>query len=240
MLSPTWRRCHRRRQLEKKQEKILRIIQYTSCILPAKRTNSYTARVLCTRLRAEPPPPGLENEEDDNLFEQLGISRSVVETYTTKDGLPKAAGVAAGGAAGADADGRDPSDATAASAAEVAAATATATAVAAAAAEAGGAPVLSADPRAGGAAPVDAVDAQVVEVGEEVVAAAEEAASAADDEAKSLALAAAAALEAAVASGDVVYPKNADKEEGDGGEGGGPAGEAGEELAASIGSTEVF
>ena len=198
--------------------------------------------------RSTPPAPdtGLETEEDDNLFEQLGISRSVVETYTTKDGLPKASGVVAG-AGSLESDARDASDKAASSAAAVAAATATAKAVAAAAAEAGGAPVLSgADPAAAGDHAEDAVvDAQVAEVGAEGVSA-EEAASAAEVEAKSKALAAAAALEAAVASGDVVYPKNDDTEAvGEEGEGGGEGseggpGEAGEELAASIGSTEVF
>lgn len=85
------------------------------------------------------PPPftctsfaGLENEEDDNLFEQLGIQKSMVETYTEKP-MKDAGGNAADADTGETDDARD--SAAAAAKTEKAAEAAAAVAVAAAAAK---------------------------------------------------------------------------------------------------------
>lgn len=182
---------------------------------------------------------GLENEEDDNLFEQLGISRpSDSEVSSSADT----------GAEATDPDSEASDDVMAeidsdkkpeGLAASVIEATVVESAV----------PVPVEVP-AGGVGKGEDVD---VDVGEDVeahaitVAAAEAAveARAKEDEEKATALAAAAALEAAVASGDVVYPDPDASSAGDGlhdGEesGEGQVEEVGEELATSVGPAETL
>lgn len=162
---------------------------------------------------------GLENEEDDNLFEQLGISRSQVQSYKT-DG--------SGGAAASE-DGTLTSQTPSGEGQNLRDATPPAvTAVAAAAVvtplvdgSSSGATAASDGGGGGGAVPgtVPGTGGDMMAgVSEEAMAALLAAESAALEEVektKALAAAeAAAALEAAVASGDVVYPTNLDKDAG--------------------------
>lgn len=186
---------------------------------------------------------GLENEEDDNLFEQLGISR------------PSDSEVSSSADAGADTtdpdseasddvmseiDGDKKPEGLAASVVE---AVVVESAV----------PVPVEVP-AGGVGKGEDVGVDIgVDVGEDVeahaitVAAAEAAVEAhgKEDEEKATALAAAAALEAAVASGDVVYPDPEASSVGEGlhdgvESGEGQVEEVGEELAASVGPAETL
>ncbi|CAM9737077.1 unnamed protein product [Ectocarpus sp. 12 AP-2014] len=192
---------------------------------------------------------GLENEEDDNLFEQLGIQKSMVETYTENPILKDAGGAV-------DADTGETDDARDAGKGSVAAATKTEKAAEAAAvvaavavASAAAKPTAATDlPSLDGSSDSDedvAADGSVAAAEAQAMVAAAAAVVESEQESSEAARAAAAALEAAVASGYVVYPKNdpthdADKDgEGDldGGIVDGEEGEE-EELAASVGSKE--
>ncbi|CBN75106.1 similarity to sodium/hydrogen exchanger and potassium exchanger [Ectocarpus siliculosus] len=192
---------------------------------------------------------GLENEEDDNLFEQLGIQKSMVETYTENPILKDA-----GGAVDADTvetdDARDAGKGSAAAATKTEKAAEAAAAVAAVAvASAAAKPTAATDlPGLDGSSDSDedvAADGSAAAAEAQATVAAAAAAVEPEPESSEAARAAAAALEAAVASGDVVYPKNdpthdADKDGEDDLDGGIVNGEEGEgeELAASVGSKE--
>ncbi|CAB1116354.1 unnamed protein product [Ectocarpus sp. CCAP 1310/34] len=186
---------------------------------------------------------GLENEEDDNLFEQLGIQKSMVETYTENPVLKDAVGADTGETD----DARDAGKGSAAAATktEKAAEAAAAVAVVSAAAKPTAATNL---PGLDGSSDSDedvAADGSAAAAEVQAIVAAAAAVVESEPESSEAARAAAAALEAAVASGDVVYPKNdpthdADKDgEGDldGGIVDGEDGE-GEELAASVSAKE--
>lgn len=146
---------------------------------------------------------GLENEEDDNLFEQLGLSRSAVQGY--KD--------AAADGASVDGDNVEIIDATVASS-QIAAVTGVTAAV---------------DPGSGADVEVEhdivgdrasSAAATVSSIVESSTAGDAQGGSRLAEDEESLANAkaaaaaeAAAALEAAVASGDVMYPSNPDKDD---------------------------
>lgn len=213
-----------------------------------------------------PPPPGLyrvlglENEEDDNLFEQLGISRSAVQGV--RDSKAPNAGTGEDDRAG---DGKEVSVEVTMSSPAAAVAVAVgivppgSEGAVEAPKEAGASddkPVSASAALTPGAEHAVSVDPSAITVN--VVAPEEDEKLASAKAAK--AAEAAAALQAAVASGDVTYPSGEDKEveveagagetgsSGSGGEGGGvPLGEesrdslmtaaeeaAGEELVASL------
>ncbi|CAM9659383.1 unnamed protein product [Ectocarpus fasciculatus] len=190
---------------------------------------------------------GLENEEDDNLFEQLGIQKSMVETYT-ENPILKDAGSTVDADTGETDDARDAGKGSAAAAAAAKTEKAAEAAAAAAVASASAKPTAATDlPGLDGSSGSDddvAADGSAAAEAQAMVAAAA-AAVEPEPESSEAARAAAAALEAAVASGDVVYPKNDpthdDDKDGegdvDGGMVDGEEGE-GEELAASVGSKE--
>ncbi|CAM9991273.1 unnamed protein product [Scytosiphon promiscuus] len=201
---------------------------------------------------------GLENEEDDNLFEQLGIQKAVVETYTTKKEVPKEtaadsnsgekADVSASGAAAAAAEAAEAAiTAEAAVMTAAAAASSVAESSAAAAAMAEGLSSLhgddfSGDGEGGGigggddGGNISAEDPSATSTAAEKLAAAAASTSAAATadaadavQSSEAALAAAAALEAAVASGDVVYPTNEAEKDSEGERSGGGGGGGGDE-----------
>ncbi|CAM9424650.1 unnamed protein product, partial [Ectocarpus sp. 13 AM-2016] len=193
---------------------------------------------------------GLENEEDDNLFEQLGIQKSMVETYT-ENPILKDAGGAVDADTGETDDARDAGKGTTAAATKTEKTAEAAAAVAAVAvASATAKPTAATDlPGVDGSSDSDedvAADGSAAAAAEaQATVAAAAAVVESEPESSEAARAAAAALEAAVASGYVVYPKNdpthdADKDgegELDGGIVDGEE-EEGEELAASVGSKE--
>lgn len=160
---------------------------------------------------------GLESEEDDNLFEQLGLSRTAVQGYTDADTSPSVSSDGEEGIEGSELS--EVAGASSAAAVAVAVAVGAAPAVSESAAMAEGGGEGSRERQSGvigaGASMAEhsiAADAQamaamgpgsVLSEEDERLASAKAAAAAE----------AAAALEAAVASGDVTYPSNPDSDE---------------------------
>lgn len=182
------------------------------------------------------------------MFEQLGIQKSVVETYTNKEiADPVPGDMDDGNEAAAAAAAADAAAETAAAAAAVADSKAAAATAATKMAAVGAGPAMATGDVLSGVDDGSFSEDEggvnpVVEMADSALADMASATANAAAVASATATAAAAALEAAVMSGDVVYPKNEAENEGSKGERGGQdeGMDDEEELAAPVGSAELF